>query len=146
MPAPVVLPDDRYLFTNVEFSNVAALLVPDEGAPLTSNPGGPNAITDENNIWNLTRLANGKYTIQNDRQLSFASVGNDPIIGDSVRGSKRTQQWSIEQQGNNYVISDTVTGGLDLYWGLTSADIGVQIQVSDDRNAPRNQWIITPVQ
>ena len=47
--------------------------------------------------WNVSLLGNGKYTIKNLQQASFANAGNRASAGATVEGRAQQQQWEIQE-------------------------------------------------
>ncbi|KAK7051585.1 hypothetical protein VNI00_004564 [Paramarasmius palmivorus] len=120
-----------YLFINLEHSTVASLSNGTAGTAVRSADGGDNAGQDKRNRWNVARLANGKYTIQNYQQASFATtVGTNPTTGSNVVGSATPKQWLIKAGSDGAFTISTTSEAHPLFWGLISQDVDTEARFS----------------
>jgi hypothetical protein len=51
--------------------------------------------------WNVIKLRNGRYNIQNFGNINYAHVGNRPRAGDAVEGRSASDQWIIKESSVN---------------------------------------------
>ncbi|KAI0928907.1 hypothetical protein AcV5_006329 [Taiwanofungus camphoratus] len=112
----------RYVITNVRFRNIAFLADPNDGTPVTAdveqNRNGEK--------WNVTKLGNGKYQINNVSHASYANAGNRPASGATVQGRAQVEQWVIQETRvrGQYTISNSDTV---LYWGLPDGQVSTLV-------------------
>ncbi|KIM77847.1 hypothetical protein PILCRDRAFT_610849 [Piloderma croceum F 1598] len=98
-----------YIITNRRHRNVAIL-------PDTNKHSDIVAGIQENGpgkMWNVNRLSNGTYKIQNCDHHSFANIENSTKAsqGDGIVGGSRPQQWKIiemRSKGDYWCVFDDV--------------------------------------
>jgi hypothetical protein len=124
----------RYIITNVRFQKSACIEDPNNGTPLVSSDGRdpfnrevsflplfrmvpfyPKPFILRQLQWEVVRLRNGRYSIQNVNHGSFANGGNRAIRGDNVEGRHRMQMWIIKET----CFSGIYTYVSRCYWLLT---------------------------
>ncbi|KAI0027303.1 hypothetical protein K488DRAFT_91029, partial [Vararia minispora EC-137] len=85
---------------------------------------------------------NGRYTLQNKGQKTYASVGNRQPVGATVTGRPGAQQFVIEEtrEPNKYTIATSDSGH---YWGLPDSETGSAVELCASSTDKGNWWTIT---
>lgn len=124
-----------YIIKNIKQTNIAALADPNDGSPLAANARSYG----DDEKWNVSLLGNGKYTIKNLQQASFANAGNRASAGATVEGRAQQQQWEIQETRvkGQYTIATTDSR---IYWGLADDQPGTPIELSASATDTRNWW------
>ncbi|TDL21084.1 hypothetical protein BD410DRAFT_868470 [Rickenella mellea] len=97
-------------------------------------------------LWSISLLQNGKYTIRNIETNRYAACTNFPMIDETIIATQELQQWDIKESGfkGRYVIY-TTSGSIELFWGLPNGHRHTLICLRDRPNNPANQWEIRTV-
>jgi len=104
-----------YTITNVKFKNLAVLLDANDGSEIVGRPEEDHAVEKvcckvwselfsaserhDSIQWNVTRLNNKKYTLQNTHHGSFACSDYRAKQGDNIIGRTNKRQWVIKNTG-----------------------------------------------
>ncbi|KAK7686068.1 hypothetical protein QCA50_010880 [Cerrena zonata] len=129
----------RYIITNVKQRTFATLADPNDGTPVSADTEDYVDIAK----WNVIRLANGKYQLQNVGSAQYANVMNRPPVGTTVEGRNTATQWVIQatRVRDQYTIATTDSR---LFWGLVDEEIGTSIELAASATDHRNWWTFTP--
>ncbi|KIP04273.1 hypothetical protein PHLGIDRAFT_15308 [Phlebiopsis gigantea 11061_1 CR5-6] len=129
----------RYNIVNVKQRTVATLADPNDGTPLSADTS--NFVDTAK--WNVTRLGNGKYQLQNVGSANYANVVSRPPVGSTVEGRNAPTQWVIQETRvrGQYTIATTDSR---LFWGLIDEETGTSVELAGSATDQRNWWIFTP--
>ncbi|PCH36471.1 hypothetical protein WOLCODRAFT_108759 [Wolfiporia cocos MD-104 SS10] len=130
----------RYVIQNVRTSGSLFLPDPNDGSSIV----GTAEESSNGRKWNVVRLGNGKYTIENQTHASYANVGPRASVGADVVGRGHKQQFDIQEtrKKDQYTISPT---DVQLVWGLPDDQEGTPVALAESYTDPRNQWQFTRV-
>ncbi|KAG8923825.1 hypothetical protein FRC01_012289 [Tulasnella sp. 417] len=127
----------RYLIFNAG-RQVYAVSPDDSGG--ASLVGGDSAPQNRDQ-WAVTRLSNGRYTIQNIGTGLYASVASRALTGIEVTGESDLREWDISgaQVRRSFLISSTDTGRM---WGLPSNTKNTRVALADADTGrlSQNHW------
>ncbi|PCH44931.1 hypothetical protein WOLCODRAFT_77556 [Wolfiporia cocos MD-104 SS10] len=121
----------RYIIRNVRNGNTLLLADPNDGSSIvgtadeSSKGRKVRVILPYTVSWNVVKLGNGKYTIENQTHASYASCGTRATSGADVVGRVNKQQFDINVQ---------------LCWGLTDGQEGTPVALSESYTDSRNHW------
>ncbi|KAI0921896.1 hypothetical protein AcW1_004249 [Taiwanofungus camphoratus] len=132
----MALDTGRYAIQNVRSMNHLQLPDPNDGSAVVAAPEDPATSLR----WNIVKLGNGKYTIQNQGNASFANCGFRASPGAEVVGRNSGQQFAIQETRvrGRYTISPS---DAQLCWGLPDDEIGTPVTLSPVYTDPRNHWV-----
>ncbi|KAK7680335.1 hypothetical protein QCA50_016575 [Cerrena zonata] len=133
------IPTGRYIITNVKQRTLATLADPNDGTPVSADARDFVDVAK----WNVIRLANGKYQLQNVGSANYANVLNRPPVGTTIEGRNTPTQWVIQETRakDQFTIATTDSR---LFWGLVDEEIGTSIELASSATDQRNWWIFSP--
>jgi len=125
----------RYSIQNARSGNRLELPDPNDASAVIA--AAENPITAQK--WNIVDLANGKYTIQNQGQSSFANCGVRAPLNAEVVGRNASQPFVIQETRvkDQYII---MPSDVQLCWGLPDEEIGTPVVLCTSHTDARNQW------
>ncbi|KAI0034509.1 hypothetical protein K488DRAFT_83916 [Vararia minispora EC-137] len=135
---PNIVSSGTYVLTNVRYNNIVSLPDNSDGTPVNAS------ITTGKDLdeWIIKDQGNGRYTIQNKGQKTYASVGNRQPVGATVVGRPSPQQYTIEEtrEQHKYTIGTSDTSH---YWGLPDSETGSAVELRASPTDKGNWWILT---
>jgi len=125
-----------YTIQNVHSANLVELPDPNDGSALIAAP--ENFGTSQK--WNVVKLGNGKFTLQNRGHASFANNGVRSSADTEVAGRSSSQQFVIAETRikGHYTISPS---DVQLCWGVPDDEIGTPVKLHSSYTNDHNHFI-----
>ncbi|KAI0034506.1 hypothetical protein K488DRAFT_83912 [Vararia minispora EC-137] len=135
---PNTIPTGMYTLMNVRYSNIIMLPDNSDGTPVIASvkSGGGS------NVWHIEEQGNGRYTLRNRGESTYAWVGNRQPLGATVVGRPSSQQFTIEEtrEPHKYTIGTSDTSH---YWGLPDGEMGSAVELRASSTDKGNWWTFT---
>ncbi|TDL14463.1 hypothetical protein BD410DRAFT_846010 [Rickenella mellea] len=133
-------PTGTYQIKNADYKSLAYIPDVNDGSSVAASKDSSNISLN----WNVTKLSNGNYTIQNYQHVSYASCGDPAQRNDHVVGRGAAKQWILTEAStkNQYTIAPSDSAAL--HWGLPNGDEGKAVVLAEAATEPKNQWIFQP--
>ncbi|OSX57308.1 hypothetical protein POSPLADRAFT_1041779 [Postia placenta MAD-698-R-SB12] len=131
------IPTGRYIIQNIRSKNQLQLPDPNDGSPVQATSEDHTGTIPLR--WNIVQLGNGKYTIQNQDNASYANCGHRSSPGDEVVGRRNGQQFSIQETRvrGQYTIAPSDS---QLCWSLPDDELDTPVVLASSFTDSRNQW------
>ena len=129
-----------YTITSVRYNNILSLDDGNDGTPVAADFDQGK----DNSKWIVTDKGNGRYTIQNKGQKTYAAVGNRQPVGATVLGRPNAQQFVIAETSNTnkFTIATTDTG---VFFGLPDGETGSAVELRASPTDKGNWFTFTAV-
>lgn len=131
-----ILDTGRYSIQNVRSQNHLELPDPNDGSAIVAAAEDPRI----SQKWNVVKLGNGKYTIQNQGHASFANCGSRAQLDAEITGRNNMQQFVITETRvrNRFTIAPT---DVQFCWGLPDDELGTPVVLAHTFTDARNHWV-----
>ncbi|TFY68403.1 hypothetical protein EVJ58_g1033 [Rhodofomes roseus] len=125
-----------YIIRNVFSSNPLALLDPNDGSSVIGTAENTGRAT----YWNVVRLGNGKFTIENVENASYANAGSRAAVGATVVGRGSSQQVIIVETRKRDVFTLSPADRTLYFWGLEDGEEGTPVTLATTATDSHNHW------
>ncbi|KAH9923825.1 uncharacterized protein B0H18DRAFT_1120185 [Fomitopsis serialis] len=125
-----------YVIKNVLSGNSLALLDPNDGTSVVGSAEQVGRVMH----WNVVRLGNGKYTVENVEQASYANAGPRSPAGGYVVGRGTSQQLAIQETRRKDVYTISPADRTLYFWGLEDGDEETPVTLGTTATDSHNHW------